>query len=71
MRNKLYLGDGVYLEVSDAGTLVLTTSDGISDTNTIVLEPEILARFEIAVKKLREVAHAEWVSRQGNKSPQG
>lgn len=35
---KRYLGDAVYVDADDRG-LVLTTEDGISATNTIVLEP--------------------------------
>jgi hypothetical protein len=37
---KMYMGDGVYAEINPRG-LVLTTNDGLGDTNTIVLEPEI------------------------------
>lgn len=39
---KDYLGDGVYAEVDGIGRIVLTTEDGISATNTIVLEPEVM-----------------------------
>jgi hypothetical protein len=35
---KIYLGDGVYVEVSGSQEVKLTTSDGLSDTNTIFLE---------------------------------
>jgi len=39
---KQYLGDGVY--VSDDGYhVILTTSDGISETNTIFLDDDVLA----------------------------
>jgi hypothetical protein len=41
---KTYLGDGVYAEII-YGQLVLTTEDGVSTTNTIVFEPEVLANF--------------------------
>ena len=37
---KRYVGDGVYAEITGQG-LVLTTNDGIEDTNRIVLEPEV------------------------------
>jgi hypothetical protein len=50
--NKLYLGDGVYLEF-DGYALVLTTEDGINVTNRIVLEPEVyagLVRYVDALK---------------------
>ena len=35
---KVYLGDGAYVDF-DGYALVLTTEDGISVTNTVVLEP--------------------------------
>lgn len=38
---KEYLGDGVYIEHKDYD-LVLTTSNGLVDTNTIVLDGEVL-----------------------------
>jgi hypothetical protein len=38
---KAYLGDGVYVARSEMG-LELTTEDGISVTNRIVLEPEVV-----------------------------
>lgn len=41
--NKTYLGDGVYACTSPiTGDLILTTEDGISCTNTIVLEYEVI-----------------------------
>lgn len=40
---KTYLGDGVYIEVDEYQMVKLTTSDGIKDTNTIYLEPEVCA----------------------------
>lgn len=42
MKNKCYLGDGVYI-AHDGYSLILTTENGISITNTIVLEPEVVA----------------------------
>ena len=41
---KSYMGDGVYVKVSE-GVLVLTTEDGVSATNTIILEPDVLANL--------------------------
>lgn len=41
--HKRYIGDGVYADVNDIGDLVLTTENGIEVTNTIVVEPEVLA----------------------------
>jgi hypothetical protein len=39
---KIYLGDGVYAEMDEFNSIILTTSNGIMDTNRIVLEPEVL-----------------------------
>ena len=44
MLEKRYLGDGVYLEVTEHD-LVMYTSDGIKATNRIVLEPQVLANL--------------------------
>jgi len=38
---KGYIGDGVYVEMDQYGDLVLTTEDGISVTNRIILEPGV------------------------------
>ena len=44
---KRYLGDGVYVEVDEERDMVkLTTSDGIRDTNTVYLEPEVVQALE-------------------------
>jgi hypothetical protein len=41
--NKHYLGDGVYIEIIPGlNSYKLTTEDGISETNTIYLEPEVM-----------------------------
>ena len=37
---KYYIGDAVYVEY-DGYNVILTTENGISVTNTIVLEPEV------------------------------
>lgn len=48
---KVYLGDGVYANY-DGYMVVLTTENGISATNTIYLEPEVLAALDRYVKWL-------------------
>lgn len=45
MENKTYLGDGVYVE-THLGMIKLTTSDGLSDTNTISLEGPVFASLQ-------------------------
>jgi len=44
---KTYLGDGVYIDLVEPidGTVVLTTEDGIEETNRIVMEPEVLRAY--------------------------
>ena len=42
---RVYLGDGCYVEMVD-GSVVLTTSNGIEDTNRIVLDPEVYEALE-------------------------
>lgn len=49
---KEYLGDGVYIQF-DGYRIVVTTSDGISDTNTIVFEPEVLNSFINFIERLK------------------
>jgi hypothetical protein len=39
---KRYLGDGVYADLDSCG-LVLTAENGLYATDTIVLEPDVLA----------------------------
>ena len=52
MAAKQYLGDGVYAEV-ERGMLKLTTENGIATTNTIYLEPEVLASLLRYVSEAR------------------
>lgn len=41
--DRVYLGDGAYAEIQhDVQAVVLTTSDGVNDTNQIYLEIETL-----------------------------
>jgi hypothetical protein len=42
MKEKAYLGDGVYIH-AEYGGVMLTTEDGIQVTNSIFLEPEVYA----------------------------
>jgi hypothetical protein len=49
--NPIYLGDGVYAELEDE-RIILYTSNGRTQTNRIVLEPEVLRVF------------LEWLPRQ-------
>jgi hypothetical protein len=42
--NKAYLGDGVYVQ-NDGYSVLLTTENGIEETNIVYLEPEVLLAF--------------------------
>jgi hypothetical protein len=50
---KTYLGDAVYVYIGAYG-ITLTTEDGISATNTIYLEPEVIAAL---VKYLEKIGY--------------
>jgi hypothetical protein len=50
--NKQYLGDGAYVEF-DGHRIVLTTEDGVSVTNRIVLEPLVIEALNLYVEKLK------------------
>jgi hypothetical protein len=41
-----YLGDGCYVKLHESGQVVLFTTDGISTTNSVFLEPEVLRSFK-------------------------
>lgn len=57
---KQYLGDAVYADLDEWRRIVLTTENGISATNTIVLEPEVYTALLAWVENLRAVrAQAE------------
>lgn len=49
---KAYLGDGVYVDVCQLGIL-LTTENGITATNTIILEPKIFRALLAWEQRLR------------------
>lgn len=50
---KEYLGDGCYANIEN-GMVKLTTSNGICDTNTVFMEPGVLASFERWLKEMRK-----------------
>jgi hypothetical protein len=49
--SKEYLGDGVYAERSQFGDIVISTHNGVSQTNTVVCEPEVAARLVDFLKR--------------------
>jgi hypothetical protein len=49
---KRYIGDGVYIDFDGYG-IVLTTEDGIRETNRIVLEPEVYGSLLLFVRDLK------------------
>lgn len=50
--HKTYIGDGVYADFDDY-SLILTTEDGLSTTNRIVLDPDVYLAFVAFVDRLR------------------
>ena len=58
MNDKTYLGDAVYARF-DGELIVLTTEDGISATNTIYIDSEVLAELIKFVKKIQSEGHIE------------
>lgn len=52
-RFETYLGDGAYVYLDPYGGVVLYTSDGINETNRVVLEPEVLSHFRMWVEQAR------------------
>ena len=56
---KEYLGDGAYVDF-DGYSIILTTEDGISTTNSVVLDPGPLKQLEEWLERLRlEVGQTE------------
>lgn len=56
---KVYLGDGVYMTIDEHNNVILTTENGLQETNRIVLEPEVLTQFLYALE------HVGAASKQG------
>ena len=52
--SKQYLGDGVYVDHDPHFGIRLTTEDGYSATNTIVLEPEVFAALVEYAERLNQ-----------------
>ena len=50
---KEYIGDGAYAAVDAHGDVVLTTENGISVQNTVVMEPSVVRSFEDFIKRMR------------------
>lgn len=51
---KVYLGDAVYACVDEFSAVILTTENGYRATNTIVLEPEVMAELLSWFGRLKE-----------------
>lgn len=54
MLTKKYIGDGAYVEVRH-DSLVLTTSNGLVDTNTIYVSIDDLPALEAYIAKFKEL----------------
>jgi len=49
---KHYLGDGVYARAGSHGRIILTTENGIRETNSIGLEPEVFESLKYYIEFL-------------------
>ena len=59
--NKVFFVFGSFAAVSEStGDLVLTTENGISIQNTVVIEPEAYPMLEAFVDQLREEEIGRW-----------
>jgi hypothetical protein len=56
--SKWYLGDAVYAGF-DGEYLILTTEDGIKATNTVMLEPCVLAELQRYIEYLKNIKPEE------------
>lgn len=56
--HKQYLGDAVYADFDGFG-IILTTENGICASNTIYLEPEIVAALNRYVEWLKTQSHEQ------------
>jgi hypothetical protein len=56
---KAYLGDGVYARFPDSGEIMLTTEDGISVQNVVILERSTLALLVSWVAMIDEQSRSE------------
>ena len=69
---KAYLGDAVYAEVDALHRIILTTEDGDGISNTIIVEPEVMASLllflGIAQKLTTEPLQGVWTEQDGVQS---
>lgn len=63
--NKEYLGDGAYVWLDDYGALVLTTEDGLTVTNTIILEPAVYTALLEYIQRPRKGVRTKDLSPSG------
>ena len=64
MDEKVYLGDGVYARFDGFG-IVITTENGLRETNRIVFDGDTLVAFEWYVSALRKRTSATSGEKQG------
>lgn len=53
MEKKIYLGDGVYFDY-DGYHVLLTTRDGLMETNGICLDPSVVVALVAAIEGLKK-----------------
>lgn len=59
MRDKVYLGDAVYAELTRDMEVVLTTEDGVRETNRIVMEAEVVDLLTLFLRRRGMISDGE------------
>jgi hypothetical protein len=54
MESKIYIGDAVYVERKEFGDIALTTENGVTATNTVIIAPEVLQNLLAVLKRWAE-----------------
>jgi hypothetical protein len=57
----VYIGDGAYAAINVFGNLVLTTENGISAQNIVVIEPEFYPVLEEFITTVRQNKIGRWL----------
>ena len=68
---KAYIGDGVYAAIDDFGSIILTTENGVSVTNRIVLELEVTEQLLGWLTDTRKRMEGGWGGEGGDEGGEG
>ena len=62
--DRLYLGDGVFVDIDDHRVKLTTTEDGFDTTNTIYLKVEVMDALETWWTRMQEKYKSPTFSRE-------